>query len=488
MRASIQLVLSFGCLVLGVACSGVGADDADVDGASSGGSSSADVGVGGAGVGGSASGGGVGLGGASGGQPATPPDCSPFADSTFQLCDQNETSCGVVFVDGSGCSAVCASAGLTCLGARENSEDSCGANTALPELPCDSGHQSDYCLCGNGESPGSGGAGTGGAGSGGAGTGGAGTGGSPSVSTPDCNQRSELPFLTVAKSGGQFSTVAAALGSLSKSNTTLTVLRIAPGTYVEKLTIDRPNVLLCGQDGKTTQTILSYGDGSDTSNGAGGTLGTSGSASLNVTANRVAFENLTIRNTRGVGAQAVALLVSSNEVELRDCRILGNQDTLYTKGGTQYFKDTYIEGTVDFVFGAATAVFENCTLHSVGGGSALTAPSTDQAVPFGLVFLGGKATAASSVSAGSVHLGRNWRPYGAATYLHTELGAHIAAKGWSPMGENTLATARFAEFQTTGAGAKPASRVAESKQLTAGEAAAYTVENILDPWVPSFSR
>ena len=107
------------------------------------------------------------------------------------------------------------------------------------------------------------------------------------------------------------------------------------------------------------------------------------------------------------------------------------------------------------------------------------------------MFLGGSLTAASSVAAGSVALGRNWGAYGAAAYIKTALGAHINPVGWLAMGANTLDTARFSEYQTTGAGATAANlarRAAQSKQLTATEAAAYSIAGIFGAWTPTFSQ
>ncbi|HTF94856.1 MAG TPA: pectinesterase family protein [Cellvibrio sp.] len=307
--------------------------------------------------------------------------------------------------------------------------------------------------------------------------------------TADCNSITNQPILRVAADGsGQYRTVQAALNTLSSSNTTPTQIRIKPGTYREKLSVTKPFVTFCGETGKTSSTILTYNDGASTSNGSGGTIGTSGSASVTIKTNDISMENITIENSFGVGSQAVALLAQGQRLQFRNCRLLGNQDTLYTHSGTQYYRNCYIQGTVDFIFGAATAVFDNNTIHSVGGGSALTAPSTDQAVPFGLVFLGGKVTAASNVSKGSVALGRNWRPYGAATYIRTELGQHISAVGWVKMSENTLDTARFSEYLTTGAGANPSKRAPQSKQLSASEAAKYTISNIFGSWTPSYSK
>jgi pectinesterase len=307
---------------------------------------------------------------------------------------------------------------------------------------------------------------------------------------PDCNSISNQPIIEVKKDGsGDFTTVQAALDSLSKSNTTPTQIRIAPGTYSEKLVVGVPHVTLCGQAGQAAQTVLTYGDNANTSNGNGGTLGTTGSASANISASNVSAENVTFQNSTPLGgSQAVALLVSGSQVQFRNTRFLSYQDTLYVKSGTQYFKDCYVAGSVDFIFGGATAVFEDCTVHSAAGGVAVTAPSTEETVSYGLVFLGGELTSAGSVSSGSVALGRNWRPYGAATYIGTVLGGHISAVGWVKMGENTLDTARFAEYQTSGAGAKPNQRATQSSQLSAGEAAAYTVDNIFGSWTPTFSQ
>ncbi len=307
--------------------------------------------------------------------------------------------------------------------------------------------------------------------------------------TSDCNSITNQPILQVAADGSStYKTVAAALNTISSSNTTPTQIRIKPGTYREKLLVTNPFVTFCGQTGKEASTILTYNDGASTLNSSGTAIGTSGSASVTIKANDISMENITIENSFGVGSQAVALLAQGQRLQFRNCRLLGNQDTLYTHSGTQYYRNCHIQGTVDFIFGAATAVFENNTIHSVGGGSALTAPSTEQTVPYGLVFLGGKVTAASSVAKGSVALGRNWRPYGAATYIRTELGQHISAVGWVKMSENTLDTARFSEYLTTGAGANPSARAPQSKQLTAAQAATYTVSNIFGSWTPSYSK
>jgi pectinesterase len=314
-----------------------------------------------------------------------------------------------------------------------------------------------------------------------AGAGGAGGSGG-SASDTDCNSITDQPILQVALNGsGQYTTVGAALNSLSGSNTTPTQIRIQPGNYFEKLVVDKPFVTLCGQTGRQADTVLTYNDRADE-------VGTSGSYSVQVTADDVSVENITIENSVGPGVQAVALLTQGQRTQFRNCRMIGYQDTLYTHSGTQYFRDCFVQGSVDYIFGGATAVFEDCTIHTIEGGTAITAPSTEPTVPFGIVFLGGEATAASGVSSGSQNLGRNWRPAGSTTYIRTVLGAHISAVGWGPMGENTLDTARFSEYQTSGPGANPGARAPQSQQLSDTEAAAFTVANIFGSWTPSFSQ
>lgn len=137
------------------------------------------------------------------------------------------------------------------------------------------------------------------------------------------------------------------------------------------------------------------------------------------------------------------------------------------------------------LMGAATAVFDDCTIHSISEGTAVTAPRTDAAVPYGIVFRGGFFTADASVRSGHVHLARPSEPYAAATFLEVELGAHIAAAGYTTMSANTLELTRFAEHESTGPGANPAARARESRQLTASEAAAYTLPVILSGRTPS---
>lgn len=198
-----------------------------------------------------------------------------------------------------------------------------------------------------------------------------------------------------------------------------------------------------------------------------------------VEGNDFVAKNLTIENSSGEVGQAVALYVNANRVVISNCSLLGNQDTLYTsgEGAKNYFKDCYIEGTTDFIFGDATALFENCILHSKSN-SYITAASTPKNSSFGYVFKNCKLTADDDVNA--VYLGRPWRIYAKTVYINCEMGKHIKPEGWNDWSKPEVPkTTFYAEYKSTGDGAQSSSRVTWSHQLTKSKANKYTMENIM---------
>ena len=164
--------------------------------------------------------------------------------------------------------------------------------------------------------------------------------------------------------------------------------------------------------------------------------------------------------------------------------MIGFQDVLFLSGnGTkQYFNQCYIEGTTDFIFGAATAIFDSCHIHSKKN-SHVTAASTNSIIPFGFVFRNCTLTADSGIN--KVSLGRPWSPTASVTYLNCWLGNHITSEGWSNW-KNIAneATARYSEYNNVGPGATTENRVNWVHQLTNEEASKFTNENILGNWNP----
>ena len=214
-------------------------------------------------------------------------------------------------------------------------------------------------------------------------------------------------------------------------------------------------------------------------------MSTSGSSTCYIYAPDFYAENITFANTAGRVGQAVACFVSADRAYFKGCRFLGNQDTLYTygKGCRQYYEDCYVEGTVDFIFGWSTAVFNRCTIHSLGKGY-LTAPSTDKEQKYGYVFYDCKMTAEPGVE--GVALSRPWRPYAKAVFVRCDLGGHIAPAGWDNWGKKSNEeTVTYAEYQSTGAGARPSERASFGHQLK--DLTGYSIEEVLggtDGWNP----
>ena len=292
--------------------------------------------------------------------------------------------------------------------------------------------------------------------------------------------------LVVAKDGtGDFTNVQDAFDAVPEGNILPITIFIKKGIYKEVLVIDaRKNFIsIIGEEKETT--ILTFNNHAGTKLDNGDTLNTWTCASFFVYGNDFHAENITFENNAGFFAgQAVALRIEGNRNSFFNCKMVGNQDVLFLSGSgvKQYFKDCYIEGTTDFIFGASTAVFKDCHIHSKKN-SHVTAASTNSIIPFGFVFVDCKLTADSATN--NVSLGRPWSPAASVTYLNCWMDKHINPQGWNnwknPANENT---ARYAEYNSTGPGASPQSRVKWSRQLTKEEAGKYTLEMILGSWNP----
>lgn len=303
---------------------------------------------------------------------------------------------------------------------------------------------------------------------------------------PELQQYVRHYDLVVAKDGsGDFFTVQEAINAVPdyRKNARTTIL-IKEGSYKEKVIIpaSKNAVSLIGQG----EVKITYDDYASKPNIFGENKGTSGSSSCYIYAPDFYAENITFENTSGPVGQAVACFVSADRAYFKKCRFLGFQDTLYTygKGCRQYYDECYIEGTVDFIFGWSTAVFNRCHIHSIGNGY-ITAPSTDKGQKYGYVFYNCEITANSDVD--KVYLSRPWRPYAQAVFIQCNMGKHILPEGWDNWrNKNNEKTVFYAEYKSKGEGANPGKRVAYSKQLKNTEG--YSIEKVLsgnDGWNPS---
>ena len=316
--------------------------------------------------------------------------------------------------------------------------------------------------------------------------------------------------LTVAKDGtGNYTTVQAAIDAAPTGRTTPFTIFIKNGRYKEVVTVasSKPFIQLVGES--VGSTVITFSNSAGTLvNGV--PLGTQNSASVTINAADFSALNLTFENAFGEsssGGQAVAVLVNADRAAFRNCRFLGNQDTLYVKGsGTprQYFLNCYIEGNTDFIFGSAVALFESCNIYAKNktttSTSYIAVPSTPAGQAFGLVFRNCNVTGHSVAGGTSYDLGRPWQANPKAAFLNCYLATPLLlAEGWSPTssaGSATIRDAYFVEYQNThfngkavnvsarvlsGQGLTPAQ---PSSQLTATEAATYTKANILGGWDP----
>jgi pectinesterase len=291
--------------------------------------------------------------------------------------------------------------------------------------------------------------------------------------------------LVVAPDGsGDYRTVQEAVMAVRDFMQVPATIFIKNGTYREKLLVpsQKTHIHLVGESREGV--VISWSDYS----GDAEKHTTYSSSTVRVQGNDFSAENITFENAAGRVGQAVALHVEGDRAVLRHCRMLGNQDTLFLgiENSRQYYQDCYIEGTTDFIFGASTAVFEGCTIHSKSD-SYVTAASTTPRQPFGLVFLRCRLTAAPEAT--KVYLGRPWRPHARTVFIDSELGAHLVAAGWdnwrNPSNEQT---AYYAEYRSTGPGAQPAGRVKWARQLSKKEARQYTLARIFAgsaPWLPT---
>ncbi|HEU5351516.1 MAG TPA: pectinesterase family protein [Terracidiphilus sp.] len=309
-------------------------------------------------------------------------------------------------------------------------------------------------------------------------------------------------YYVAADGTGDYYSIQRALDAVPATGHAL--ILVAPGTYREILTINKPYVQIRSADSDASKTIVV----NDRSAGANG--GTLHSATVNVRSDNFFAENITFANDFNQthpqlpeGSQAVALLVTGDRDLFHNVRLLGNQDTVYAGSRNcspegshciptrQYFSDCFIAGNVDFIFGDGKAVFDHCEIRSTPhNGGFITAQSRHYpAEDSGYVLDHCKLTADARVT-GKVYLGRPWRPYATVIYLHTWMGDHIAPAGWHewhPGETHSLDTAYYAEFDSTGPGAHPSQRDPHTRFLTPQQAAEYAPSVFLrgsDNWNP----
>lgn len=290
-------------------------------------------------------------------------------------------------------------------------------------------------------------------------------------------------IIVAADGSGNAKSVQEAIDKVPANNKQRVIIRIKSGTYLEQVRVpaDKPYISFVGESAERTKITFNL------SNKAAGS--TSASYSVYIGGHDFRADNITFENSFGIGSQAVAVLVEADRAVFENCRFLGWQDTLYAKNGRQYYRDCYIEGHVDYIFGQAAAVFDNCHIHSKGDGY-IAAPMRFAAdEPSGFVFL--QSTLTSENTKNGVYLGRPWRDYGRTVFINTKMDAAIRPEGWHNWEPHREKTAYFGEFGTTGKSAAVAARVSWAHQLSEAESKTFLPENFLrgrDGWDPKNSK
>lgn len=292
---------------------------------------------------------------------------------------------------------------------------------------------------------------------------------------------------TVAQDGsGDFTRIQDAIDASKTFPYERITIHVKNGTYHEKVEVYHWNPMISLVGESRENTIITHDDHFEKmQKGRNSTFHT---YTLRVRGNDFHAENLTIINSSGPVGQAVALHIEADRVSVVNTTLKGYQDTLYIagEGYRSYFRDCHIEGSVDFIFGEGTALFENCEIKSLADGY-VTAASTPRGVAFGFVFNHCVLTAAAG--ADKVYLGRPWRQYAKTVFIYSKLGEHILPAGWHNWDRAANQTTVFyAEYANTGLGAHTSDRVPWSHQLSGEEARKYTPENIFRDWNPAENK
>ncbi len=337
--------------------------------------------------------------------------------------------------------------------------------------------------------------------------------------------KDEKVFCTVSKAGdGDFTTVREAINSVPIDNKSEKIIFVKTGIYKEHLEIKTPFITLAGEDRENT--VITYDLYANMVMEDGMKRGTFRSYSVLIDTDNFIARDITFENSSGRGdtvGQALALYVDGDRITFENCKMLGSQDTLFTaplpqkemqkngfigpkqfaprKNGRHLYSNCYIEGDVDFIFGGATAFFEECELFSLNRDECkeqrekvkkqqndsdfetningyVTAASTPEAQKYGYVFWNCKFT--SNCPRHTVYLGRPWRNFAKTVIINSYIGEHICEEGWHDWGKTAAHdTVFYAEAGNYGPSARLDRRPDWVKRLHEDDLEQYSKKNVL---------
>ncbi|XP_010249481.1 PREDICTED: probable pectinesterase 53 [Nelumbo nucifera] len=292
--------------------------------------------------------------------------------------------------------------------------------------------------------------------------------------------------LTVHKNpaAGDFTSIQDAIDSLPSVNLVRVVIKVNAGVYTEKVNIPPLKSFITIEGAGADKTIVQWGDTAQTPGPNGRPIGTFNSATFAVNSPYFIAKNITFKNTTplpppgAIGKQAVAFRISGDTAAFWGCKFFGAQDTLYDHLGRHYYKDCYIEGSVDFIFGNGLSLFEGCNVHAIAQKyGAVTAQSRMSLLEdTGFSFVNCRVT-----GSGALYLGRAWGTFSRVVFAYTYMDNIIIPKGWYNWGDpNRQMTVFYGQYKCTGPGASFAGRVSWSRELTDAEAKPFTSLTFID--------
>ncbi|XP_050368742.1 putative pectinesterase 11 [Argentina anserina] len=291
------------------------------------------------------------------------------------------------------------------------------------------------------------------------------------------NTSATAVLITVDQSGkGDYKKIQEAIDSVASNNAELVFIRVEPGVYEEKVTVpaDKPFITISGT--KAVDTVIRWNDSGEIFE----------SPTFSVQASDFVGRYLTIQNTYGAGAKAVALRVSGDKAAFYGCSILSHQDTLLDDTGRHYYNNCYIEGDVDFICGNAASFYEKCHLHSLSQGiGAITAQRRmSPAEETGFTFFGCKVTGVKTAV-----LGRPWGTYSRVVFAFSYMTSAVLPQGWENWGNSVdeLSTVYYGQYKCSGRGATTSKRVEWARDLTSEEVEPFLTKDLIDAnaWIRS---
>ncbi|KAM0952286.1 putative pectinesterase [Dioscorea sansibarensis] len=271
--------------------------------------------------------------------------------------------------------------------------------------------------------------------------------------------------VVVAKDGsGKFKTVQEAVNSVPDNSNTRYVIYVKKGVYKETVRLEKKkkNVMIVG-DGMDSTVItgsLNFVDGTTTFN----------SATFAAVGDGLILQDLKIENTAGaIKHQAVALRVGADRSVINRCNIEGYQDTLYAHSLRQFYRDSTISGTVDFIFGDAGVVFQNCKLvarrpmdnqQNLVTAQGRIDPNQNTGTSIQNCQIVPSSDLKLKIGAIKSYLGRPWKEYSRTVFMQSYIDSHIDPKGWLEWdGQFALKTLFYGEYMNKGPGAGTSGRV-----------------------------